>query len=367
MSHSEEDNKLMQQSIEVEYWVIDHDGALTDPGELTEYSEFVGEEFVHPLIELKTPPCETHAALRSTFVEDLSELIFKADELDKMLVPLGTPVSSEPIELRPGERSRIQQRVLGDNFEYAKYCAGTHLHFEKRNVTDQLNVLTSLDPALALLNSSPYFQGERVANGARAYIYRKKCYEFFPLHGQLWDYVNTVGQWERQLDRLFASFKEASMSEGVTEHDIDASFSPQDIVWTPVRLREEMPTVEWRAPDTSLPSQILRLAEEVGAIMEQLHHTEVRIEGDTGEVTDDGIRIPEFDTVLSHVEEAIHEGVASPELSAYLEGMGFDVQAYEPLTQKIDGSSFVSMEEARDIRLEYGELLRRDVQDLTKC
>ncbi len=77
-------------------------------------------------------------------------------------------------------------------------------------------------------------------------------------YGQLWDYVNTVGQWERQLDRLFDSFKRASMNEGVEENDIDASFSPQDIVWTPVRLRDEMPTVEWRAPDTSLPSQILR-------------------------------------------------------------------------------------------------------------
>ncbi|RQG98601.1 glutamate-cysteine ligase family protein [Natrarchaeobius oligotrophus] len=356
----------MQKSIEVEYWVVDQDGALTNPGSLTEYSEFVEEEFVYPLLELKTPPCETYSALRSTFVEQLADLLSKADELGKVLVPLGTPINSESIELRTTDRSRIQKHVLGDNFAYAKYCAGTHLHFEKRNVTDQLNVLTSLDPALALLNSSPYFRGDRVANGARAYIYRKKCYEYFPLHGQLWDYVNTVGQWERQLDRLFDSFKEASMKEGVSENDIEASFSPQDIVWTPVRLRGEMPTVEWRAPDTSLPSQILRVAEEIGAIMEQLHHTEVRIEGDTGNVTDERITIPEFDTVLTYVEEAIHDGTESAELSAYLERMGFDVQAYEPLTQKIDGRDYVSLDEARKIRLQYGERLKRDVDELTQ-
>ena len=366
MSHSEEDNKLMQKSIEVEYWVINQDGALTNPGALTEFSEYVEEEFVYPLLELKTPPCETYSALESTFVEQLAELLFKADELDKMLVPLGTPINSRPIELRPGERSRIQKRVLGDNFAYAKYCAGTHLHFEKRNVTDQLNVLASLDPALGLLNSSSYFQGERIANGARAYIYRKKCYEYFPLHGQLWNYVNTVGQWERQLDRLFDSFKDASMKGGINEDAIYASFSPQDIVWTPVRLRDEMPTVEWRAPDTSLPSQILRLAEEVGTIMEQLHHKEVRIEGDAGEVTDDRITIPEFDTVLNYVEEAIHEGLESPELSAYLERMGFNVREYQPLTQKIDGRDYVSLDEAREIRLQYGELLRRDVDHLSQ-
>ncbi|QLG51238.1 glutamate-cysteine ligase family protein [Natrinema halophilum] len=356
----------MQKSIEVEYWVVDQDGALTKPGELTNYSEFVEEEFVYPLLELKTPPCESYAALRSTFVELLDELLSKADELDKTLVPLGTPLNSGPIEVRPSKRSRIQKRVLGDNFAYAKYCAGTHLHFEKRNVTDQLNVLTSLDPALALLNSSPYFRGERTANSARAYIYRQKCYEYFPLHGQLWDYVNTVGQWERQLDRLFDSFKEASMNEGVNEVDIDASFSPQDIVWTPVRLRDEMPTVEWRAPDTSLPSQILQLTKEVDSVMKQLYHAEVRIEGDTGEVTDDGITLPEFDTVLDYVQEAIHDGLESEQLAAYLERMGFSVQEYEPLTREIDGHDHVSLDEAREIRLRYGERLRRDVDQLLR-
>ncbi len=87
-----------------------------------------------------------------------------------MLVPLGTPLNSESIEVRPSERSRIQKRVLGDNFAYAKHCAGTHLHFEKRNVTDQLNVLASLDPALCLLNSSPYFQGAGCKQCSRIYL-----------------------------------------------------------------------------------------------------------------------------------------------------------------------------------------------------
>ncbi len=163
----------MQTSIGVEYWVVDQDGALTTPDALTEYSEYVEEEFVYPLIELKTPPCETHSALKYTFVEQLDELLTRANELDKTLVPLGTPINSRQIEARPSERSRIQKQVLWDNFAYAKYCAGTHLHFEKQNVTDQLNVLASLDPALGLLNSSPYFRGDSVASGARSYIYRK--------------------------------------------------------------------------------------------------------------------------------------------------------------------------------------------------
>lgn len=258
----------MQKAIEVEYWVIDRNGVLTTPGALTAGSEYVEKEFVYPLFELKTPPCETYVDLRSTFIDGLDETLSRADELDKMLVPLGTPINSTSIRRWPSERSRIQQHVIGDNFAYAKYCAGTHLHFEKRNVTDQLNVLTSLDPALALLNSSSYFQDERIANGARSYIYRKKCYECFPKHGQLWEYVDTVGQWERRLKRRFGEFKEAAIEAGVDEESVDAHFSPDDIVWTPVRLRNTMPTVEWRSPDATLPSQILRLAEEVDTVME---------------------------------------------------------------------------------------------------
>lgn len=356
----------MQKSIEVEYWVIDRDGALATPGALAEGSEYVEEEFVGPLLELKTPPCETYADLRSTFVDQLDTVLSRADELDKLLVPLGTPINGEPIERWPGERGRIQERVLGPNFAYAKYCAGTHLHFEKRNVTDQLNVLAALDPALALLNSSPYFRGERVANGARAYLYRKKCYAQYPNLGQLWDYVETVAEWERHLEQRFEEFREAAVDAGVDGESVDANFTPDDVVWTPVRLRDAMPTVEWRSPDAALPSQVLRLAEEVDTVMEQLHHANVRVEGATGEVTSDEIVLPEFDTVADYADEAIHDGLESGDVAAYLERMGFDVRGYDPITRRIDGRDHVHRNEARELRLRYGTLLRRDVEALLR-
>ena len=357
----------MQKSIEVEYWVIDRDGALASPGALTEVSEYAEEEFVEPLFELKTPPCETYADLRATFVDQLSGVLSRADELDRLLVPLGTPIHGGSIAQLPGERGRIQRRVIGTDFAYAKYCAGTHLHFEQRNVTDQLNALAALDPALALASSSPYFQGERIANCARAYLYRKESYEQFPKHGQLWSYVETVAEWERRLEQRFEAFREAALESGVDEDGFDAHFSPDDVVWTPVRLRDAMPTVEWRSPDATLPSQILRLAEEVDAVMERLHHTEVRIEGTTGEVTEDGVTLPEFETVWDYAEEAIHDGLESSDVAAYLERMGFDVGGYDPLSRKMGHRERVDPAEAREIRLEYGKLLERDVRDLRRA
>ena len=356
----------MQKSIEVEYWVIDRDGELTAPEALTDGSEYVEEEFVEPLFELKTPPCETYAELRTTFVDQLDAALSKADELDKLLVPLGTPINSDSVDRWPGMRGRIQEQVLGTNFEYAKYCAGTHLHFEKRNVTDQLNALIALDPALALLSSSPYFRGERIANGARAYLYRKKCYEHFPKHGQLWDYVHTVAEWERRLEERFEEFETAATEAGVDEASVDAHFSPDDVVWTPVRLRDAMPTVEWRSPDAALPSQILRLAEEMDAVMETLHHTNVHVEGATGGVTSDEVTLPEFETVVDYTEQAMHDGLESGDVAAYLERMGFDVRGYDPLTRTIDGRKDVGLREACELRLQYAHLLRRDVNDLLR-
>ncbi|WP_336364161.1 glutamate-cysteine ligase family protein [Halalkalicoccus salilacus] len=356
----------MKKSIEIEYWVIDREGNLVEPEGLTTDSEQREEEFVEPLFELKTTPCETTSELRTEFAERLDSVLAEAADLGKALVPLGTPIDGGSIERLPDERSRIQRRVLGENFEYAKHCAGTHVHFEQRNATEQLNALIALDPALALLNSSPYFQGRRVAAGARAYVYRKKCYEQFPKHGQLWDYVESVAEWNERLEHRFEEFAEAAIESGVDEESVEARFSPDDVVWAPVRLRKEFPTVEWRSPDAALPSQILHLVGEMNAVMETLPHRNVRIEGEHGRMSGDRITLPAFESVCEYVDEALQDGLESEELRSYLDRMGFDVESYRPISARIDGRTTVSRDEACDLRLEYAQELQRDVDRLMK-
>ncbi|MFC4439751.1 MULTISPECIES: glutamate-cysteine ligase family protein [Natrialbaceae] len=358
----------MNTSLEVEYWVVDSDGELISPGSLAAVSERTEREFVEPLFEMKTPPCESIAELRRTFVEQLGEVLERAERVDKHLVPLGTPINCDGIDRRPGERGRIQKKVVGANFDYAKYCAGTHVHFEKRNVTDQLNTLIALDPALALVNSSPYFQGERVANGARAYCYRKKGYAEFPRHGQLWNYVENVGEWSRRLDQCFEEFETQALEAGVDGDALADNFSSDDVVWTPVRLRDEMPTVEWRSPDAALPSQLLRLTEEMHGVMETLHHTNVQIDDGTGNeashVTSEGITLPEFDAAFDLAESAIHNGLESAPVANYLDRMGFSIDDYHPISTRIDGRQYVTKGDARDMRLEYASRLETDLERL---
>ncbi|WP_049922248.1 glutamate-cysteine ligase family protein [Halopiger djelfimassiliensis] len=359
----------MQTSIEIEYWVIDTDGELTSPGSLADVSERTEREFVEPLFELKTPPCESIAELRTAFVECLDDVLSRAAELDKRLVPLGTPINTTSIDRRPGERARIQKAVIGDRFAYAKRCAGTHIHIEKRNVTDQLNTLIALDPALALVASSPYVDGERVANSARAYCYRKQCYESFPKHGQLWRYVESVGEWRRRLENRYDEFERAAVDAGIDESTIEEQFSPDDVVWTPIRLRDAMPTVEWRSPDAALPSQLLQLAADLESVMERLHHTNVEIDpdatvDDAGSITGDGIALPDFETTCDLAETAIHEGLESTAVVDYLDRMGVSVADYHPIATRIDGREYVTRGDACDLRLEYASLLEEDLERL---
>ncbi len=354
----------MKKAIEVEYWVSDRDGKLTTPGTLTESSQYVEEEFVDPMIELKTPPCDSYRELERTFLDQLDTLLTAAAEQDKQLIPLGTPINGTPIDQRPSDRTKIQNSVIGSELQYANYCAGTHLHFEKRNVTDQLNVLIALDPSLATLNSSPYFQGKPVANGARSHLYRERCYGQFPKHGQLWDYVETVAEWEDRLEECYEEFKAAAMAAGESETAIEEHFSHDSVVWTPVRLRDAMPTVEWRSPDISLPSQVLELVKQLDEVMTCINDSVVTIDGHRGNCGSNAITLPEFEAVEQYTDRAIHDGLESNAVRQYLQRMGFDLTRFSPLSAQIGGESFVSVESARKLRSKYAERMRSDVASM---
>jgi hypothetical protein len=339
----------VRRSVEVEYWVVDDEGRLVEPGCLAEAAAGVEGEFVEPLLEIKTTPCETTAALRDELFARLGSVLRRADELDRHLVPLATPLNARGIADRPSERTRVQDRVLGEDFEYVRHCAGTHVHVEQQpgREVDQFNTLVALDPALGLLNSSPYYRGRRVAAGARSKLYRWLAYERLPHQGRLWRYADGTEALNRRLERRYEEFVTAALDAGVDRSTVVSNFDRESAVWTPVQLRAAFGTVEWRSPDTALPSQVVAVADRVAAVAD-LKDTDVRIEGRTGRVTDDTVVLPEFDAVIEYVEAAIREG--------------FDVDAYDPLCGELDGRGRIDPDEARQLRLDYATRLERDVR-----
>ncbi|WP_336337844.1 glutamate-cysteine ligase family protein [Haloarcula brevis] len=357
------ESEPIRRSIEVEYWVVDDAGRLVEPGALVDATPGAEREFVEPLLEIKTTPCETATELHEELLDRLESVLRRGDDLGKRLVPLSTPVNTDEIAELPSDRTRIQNRVVGEDFEYVRHCAGTHIHVEQQpgRAIDQLNALIAVDPALALVSSSPYFRGRRLADSARSKLYRWMAYNSVPHQGWLWSYLDDAEEWDRRLERRYDDFVTAAIDAGIDRRTVAACFDPESAIWTPVQLREEFGTVEWRSPDAALPSQVLRLSDDVASLMDHLRGTEVRIDGATGRVTDDEIVLPEFDAVLEYANDAIRDGV-SADVASYLDRMGFDVDAYEPVSPTFDRPEPVTVSEAREIRLEHADRLQDDVR-----
>ncbi len=353
----------IRRSIEVEYWVVDSDGRLTEPGELVDAAAGVEREFVEPLLEIKTTPCESSRELRTELLGRIEAVLDQAKRSEKHLVPLATPLNYGEIPDIADERTRIQDRTIGENFEYVRHCAGTHIHTEQQpgKKIDQLNTLIALDPALALVNSSPYFQGRNLAAGARSKMYRWLAYENLDHQGRLWRYVKDHDEWERRLERRYEEFLTSALDAGFDRSTIEANFDPESAVWTPVQLREEFGTVEWRSPDTAFPSEILTLAEDLVAVVDRLCTADVEIGDGPPRFGEEMITLPAFETVCEHVEAAIQHGV-SEKVDSYLTEMGIEPDAYSPITRAVEQSESVTIERAREIRLEYAARLEADVK-----
>jgi hypothetical protein len=346
--------------------VIDKRGRLVEPGELIDASEGVEREFVKPLIEIKTTPCETTQELSDELLRRLSRVLEKGEELGKRLVPLATPINSDGIEEIPGERTRIQNKVVGESFGYVRHCAGTHVHIEQQpgKEVDYINSIIAIDPALALVNSSPWLNGDRIAVGARSRAYRWMAYDGVAHQGRLWSYVDSLSEWRLRLERRYEEFVTAAVDRGIDPEVVEENFDSESTVWIPTRLRDEFGTVEWRSPDAALPTDVVSLADGVADIVGRVCDSEVRIRGESGWVNtvDDEVVLPEFDSVLAYLEDAIRDGLRSHELMMYLKRLGFDIDRYSPVSRELAQEGPVSQAEARSMRLSYADRLREDVQ-----
>ena len=354
--------QFMKIGVESEYWVVDETGALCDGRELVDAHECVEPEFIASLIEIKTPPVANESALRRTLQSTLRTVLAAADAQGKRLVPLGTPLadSSSPIV---SERGQLLERIYGDGIKPATQCAGTHVHFDAENVPRQVNLLTALDPALALVSSSPYYAGEHSMHAARPYAYRSLCGDEFVQFRDLWEYTTDTTSWNDRLATAYEAFRTLAIDRGVTEQEFTTHFQPENTMPTPVRVRQQFPTVEWRAPDTALPSQVVKLTNDISRLVDQTASKPVEI-GEPG-VGPDRIGIPAFDDLTQLTAAAIERGLDSPAVWNYLEAMSIDPRDYQPISAEIGHQSSVSVAEAQRIRLEYADRLEHDVETLT--
>lgn len=355
----------MKIGLELEYWVVDERGRLTAVDELVAAHPCVTHEFVDSLLEIRVPPAETAIHLRWLVTEILSTVLAAANNCGKRLVPLGTPLSTHDLPIIT-KRGRILERIYGAELQYAKHCAGTHIHFDRRNERRQLNLLTALDPAIALVNSSPYYDGEQIASSSRASVYRLDSTSQFSRYRDLWIYADTLSEWETRITSAYEILETTARESGISDAAFAKCFCPENTVLTPVRLREVPPTIEWRAPDTAVPSQIIRLADDVADLLSLTNDKEVVIGDSAPGIGTGSIVIPRFTELRTLSESAISDGLRSEAVRAYLRAFGFDISSYAPLAEEIEieNGTAVTEEEARALRLRYAGRLEADVASL---
>lgn len=351
----------MNVGIEAEYWVVDGTGALCDGRALADAHELVEPEFVASLIEVKTPPVAGEVALRRSLQATLRAVLAAAEERGMALVPLGTPLSDSPSPV-VSERGRFLERIYGENLKPAMQCAGTHVHFDSGRVTRQVNLLTALDPALALVSSSPCYAGRYAMAAARPYAYRSLCGPEFAEFRDLWAYTADAAAWSDRLGAAYEAFRRLAADQGVTDEQFRKHFQPENTILTPLRVRQRIQTVEWRTPDTALPSDVVRLTTDISRLVEQTRSKPVEV-GEPG-VGSDSIRIPPFDALRHLTVEAMEFGLDSPAVREYLEAMTIETADYRPISDEIGYQSPVSVPDARRLRLEYARRLERDVETL---
>ncbi|WP_336365197.1 glutamate-cysteine ligase family protein [Halalkalicoccus salilacus] len=356
----------MQLGLELEYWTVDNTGALAPARPVLDRIDDLDAESADPMLEVVTDPCNDVPELRKEVTDRLHEAIDVAKEENRRLVPLGTPLNADSISTSDGPRTQIQRQVLGECFENATYCAGTHLHVDQIDgaETDQLNLLTALDPAFALVASSSHHQGDNVASCARSHIYRRQCYGDYPELGQLWPYVESTADWEKRVTTTFDWFRRQTLSTGVDPATFDEHFTPEDSMWTPIRLREEFGTIEWRAPDVTLPGQIFQLVTDIRDALDVVVDRGLEIGGE-GEVTATTVRVPEFDQLRQYVRTAMDSGLGAPAVEQYLERMGFDCGNYRPIAREFEHIQSISRSDAKRLRLRYADRLEWEVKALT--
>ena len=355
----------MQLSLELEYWTVDETGTLTSALPVLDRIDDLHAESADPMLEVVTDPCDDVPELRAEVTRRVQEAIEVGREEGCRLVPLGTPLHAGPVSTSDGPRTRIQRQVLGETFNDAIHCAGTHIHVDRIDgaETDQLNLLTALDPAFALVASSTFHQGRTVATCARSHLYRRRCYGDHPWLGRLWPYVADIDEWHSRIDATFDRFRQQALAQDVERSTFDEHFTPEDSTWAPVRLREKYDTIEWRSPDVTLPSQVLQLAKDVRDILDLVENRHVESGSRLG-VTASTVTVPTFDRLQEYVSTAIDQGLESSTIKRYLETMGFDKTSYRPISAELVDKPPMDRQRAQWLRLRYADRLERDVRTL---
>ena len=312
-------------------------------------------EFVLGLVEVNTPPVYNVSDLEREYARNLEAALRTASSLGLRLYPLGT----YPLPLRPVARDgldyRVQVGTVGpERFVDAGRCAGTHLHLElqagtvdttaaisatastaaREEALNVYNLATALDPALiSLTRSCPFFEGKATGLAVRTVHYRGNAlfgwegvYTELPQVGALLPYADDSDHLIRQQFDRYEAWLAAMDRAGVERrYFAEAGGDLLRPAWNPVRLNRQG-TLELRGMDSNHPEVTLTAAAMILGAAEHVRSEGLRVVPDKGvrtfEVTDDVLRVPDFDLLNGKLlQAAVTGGMQDETMDAYLDSI----------------------------------------------
>ncbi|MFO7710964.1 MAG: glutamate-cysteine ligase family protein [Candidatus Woesearchaeota archaeon] len=306
--------------LELEFHLAYEDGSLANEADLvladSRAGDYLIRESAKSMVEVIAPPSSDLSVVHQNFLKGLSALKEICDDYSLLPVPSSSigpesaPISNDPERVR-GMKKRI---ILGDELrDLEHHICGTHIHIDKletaEEIHDQYVVMQAMDPAFALLSSTPFFLGQNTKKDYRVDIYRNQVFGEFPLQGQLLPYpVSYEDIVERQRESL-RSWVGNGSSEGFAAHDT---------CWGPIRMMEK--TIESRCADANVFSQVMGLAALYQGVCNYLSENKPEVVIGEGNFFKEGnqLVIPSYEWLKEAENAGIREGVHNSSLHEYL-------------------------------------------------
>jgi hypothetical protein len=348
---------------EVEFFVIDKEGRPA-PGadkilakvEEKSRAHAVTKECAQSLIELGSYPNREGTDTMKSLLEGLKLLVESADEAGYGILPLGTYPGKFTPEMRKDPRYRVQDKLFGKTrFQIAGRVAGYHCHYalpwgvfdaqklslkelsDSKNqeyLVNAFNFLVAADPALTtFMQSSPFYQGRRLAKDSRMLVYRgseelgypKGLYAELPAFGSLPAYVHAGTDLIHRIAERHRAWKETLAGAGVRESAMPKYRSVLDTNWTPVKVNAHG-TFEQRGMDMNRLPVLLSVSLLLQVILRHIQdgnlkvvpHDSAKAEPFALDERTKTIRIAPDTHVRKHLQKAAaYDGLANDDVYHY--------------------------------------------------
>ncbi|HLC60063.1 MAG TPA: glutamate-cysteine ligase family protein [Candidatus Nanoarchaeia archaeon] len=337
--------KKSMTGFEVELFTINKNGfVMSGADRLLKISKrdkkpTVKKESTTNIIEIASYPGEAILETTDHLLKDVEYLTTVAEKEDILLCPLGTyPGKFNPV-MRDDRPYKIKEYIFGKNkFKIAGRCTGFHCHYTlprgifdsqlrilkmlvhskiKDSLVNSYNFLIAADPALtALMQSSPFYQGEYIGKDSRVIVYRggdalnnkNGLYANFEEFGGLPPYKLTALDILDIITTRYEKWKSYIKSLGLNIQILSLYGSVLDTTWNPVKINPNG-TLEQRGMDMNHPAHIAGIGVIIKSVLRKLQEEFYTVvQSDIGikepfKVEKDIIYIPPWPTVRNELQK----------------------------------------------------------------